>query len=82
MAFERLLEIGKRETAIDKTETMTTSWKDRQRRGILCGELNCLEVKNAEHPELFTACSSIRGTLFGRIKLFGGATRTVLDEPQ
>ncbi|KAG0355597.1 hypothetical protein BGZ54_001094, partial [Gamsiella multidivaricata] len=67
-----------------------------------------LESKIADHPELFTSCSSIRETLglflfchhlldapsavlendaqlveaaFGRIKLFGSAARTVLDEP-
>ncbi|KAF8927104.1 hypothetical protein BGZ47_002336 [Haplosporangium gracile] len=107
-AIEGILEIGEWDTAIDKTETMITSWKDRQRRGNLCGELNRLETKIANHPELFTSCSSIRETLglflfrhrlldassielenevqlveaaFGRIKIFGGAARTVLDEP-
>ncbi|KAF9086005.1 hypothetical protein BGX29_001653 [Mortierella sp. GBA35] len=87
---------------------MITSWKDRERRGNLCGELNRLKTKIANHPELFTSCSSVRETLglflyrhhlldapstvlendvqlveaaFGRIKLFGGTARTVLDEP-
>ncbi|KAH7054853.1 hypothetical protein BKA57DRAFT_524301 [Linnemannia elongata] len=107
-SLEGILETNKWEIAIDKTETMITSWKDRQRRGNLCGELNRLEAKISEHPELFTSCSSIRETLgfflyrhylldapstvlennvqlveaaFGRIKLFGGTARTVLDEP-
>lgn len=70
--------------------------------------LYSLETKIANHPELFTSCSSVRETLglflhrhhlldapstvlendvqlveaaFGRIKFFGGAARTVLDEP-
>ncbi|KAF9271311.1 hypothetical protein BGZ74_006202, partial [Mortierella antarctica] len=51
------------ETAINNTEIMITSWKDRERRGNLCGELNRLETKIAEHPELFTSCSSLRETL-------------------
>ncbi|KAF9994042.1 hypothetical protein BGZ80_001265 [Entomortierella chlamydospora] len=106
--IEGILETGKWETAINNTETMITSWKDRERRDNLCGELNRLETKIANHPELFTSCSSIRETLglflfrnrlldasltvlenevqlveaaFGRIKLFEGAARTVLDEP-
>ncbi|KAG0279172.1 hypothetical protein BGZ97_009614 [Linnemannia gamsii] len=37
---EGILETGKWDTAIERTETMITSWKDRQRRGNLCGELN------------------------------------------
>ncbi|KAF8924145.1 hypothetical protein BGZ47_004184, partial [Haplosporangium gracile] len=96
------------EHVIDITETMITSWKERERRGNLCGELNRLERKIADHPELFKSFSSIRDTLglflfrhnlldateivleneahlieaaFGRIKLFGGTARTVLDEP-
>ncbi|KAG0314046.1 hypothetical protein BG000_005676, partial [Podila horticola] len=96
------------ETAINNTEIMITSWKDRDRRGNLCGELNRLESKIADHPELFTSCSSLRETLglflyryclldateivlenevqlveaaFGRIKIFAGTARTVLDEP-
>ncbi|KAF9201678.1 hypothetical protein BGZ59_002566 [Podila verticillata] len=96
------------ETAINNTEIMITSWKDRDRRGNLCGELNRLEAKIANHPELFTSSSSLRETLglflyryclldateivlenevqlveaaFGRIKIFGGTARTVLDEP-
>ncbi|KAG9062249.1 hypothetical protein KI688_006581 [Linnemannia hyalina] len=103
-----ILETGKWDTAIDKTETMITSWKDRERRGNLCGELKRLETKIANHPEFFTSYSSVRETLglflyrhhlldapstmlendvqlveaaFGRIKLFGGAARTALDEP-
>ncbi|KAG0272672.1 hypothetical protein BGZ95_011551 [Linnemannia exigua] len=107
-AIEGILETGRWDTAIDRTETMITSWKDRERRGNLCGELKRLESKIADHPEFFTSCSSIRETLglflfrhhlldapstvlendfqlveaaFGRIKLFGGAARTVLDEP-
>ncbi|KAF9317536.1 hypothetical protein BG006_003362, partial [Podila minutissima] len=89
-------------------KTGKPSWKDRARRGNLCGELNRLESKIADHPELFTSCSSLRETLglflyryclldateivlenevqlveaaFGRIKIFGGTARTVLDEP-
>ncbi|KAG9067273.1 hypothetical protein KI688_012055 [Linnemannia hyalina] len=96
------------ENAIDTTETMITSWKQRERRGNLCGELKRLESKMIEHPGLFKNLSSIRNNLalflfrhnlldateivleneahlieaaFGRIKLFGGAARTVLDEP-
>ncbi|KFH61880.1 hypothetical protein MVEG_12308 [Podila verticillata NRRL 6337] len=96
------------DTAINNTEIMITAWKDRARRGNLCGELNRLESKIADHPELFTSCSSLRETLglflyryclldateivvenevqlveaaFGRIKIFGGTVRTVLDEP-
>ncbi|KAG9063267.1 hypothetical protein KI688_004871 [Linnemannia hyalina] len=38
--FEGILEIVKWNAAIDKTETMITSWKDRERRGNLCGEFN------------------------------------------
>ncbi|KAG9062130.1 hypothetical protein KI688_006462 [Linnemannia hyalina] len=107
-AIEGMLEIRKGDTAIDKTETMITSWKDRQRRGNLCGERNRVETKIADHPDLFTSCSLMRETLglflfrhqlldapstvlesdvqlaeaaLGRIKLFGGAARAVLDEP-
>ncbi|KAG0313669.1 hypothetical protein BG000_005781, partial [Podila horticola] len=96
------------ETVINNTEVMITAWKDRKRRGNLCGELDRLESKIADHPELFTSCSSLRETLglflyryclldateivleneiqlveaaFGRIKIFGGTARTVLDEP-
>ena len=39
-AIEGILETDRWDIAIDKTETMITSWKDRQRRGNLCGELN------------------------------------------
>ncbi|KAF9572409.1 hypothetical protein BGW38_008530, partial [Lunasporangiospora selenospora] len=105
---EGILETGDWETAIDTTETMITSWKDRHRRGKLCGELIRLEDKIAKNPELFSSCSSIKESLglflyrqrlldapstmlendvqlveaaFGRIKLFGGSARTVLDEP-
>ncbi|KAG0265886.1 hypothetical protein BGZ95_003186 [Linnemannia exigua] len=96
------------ENVISVTENMITSWKERERRGNLCGELNRLERKIADRPELFKSFSSIRDTLglflfrhnlldateivleneahlieaaFGRIKLFGGTARTVLDEP-
>ncbi|KAF9176476.1 hypothetical protein BGZ50_000587, partial [Haplosporangium sp. Z 11] len=96
------------EAAIDEVEDMLTSWKERNRRGNLCGELERLETKMAQHPEQFTSVSSIREILglylfryslldaaeivleneaqlveaaFGRIKIFGGAARTVLDEP-
>ncbi|KAF8924462.1 hypothetical protein BGZ47_004000, partial [Haplosporangium gracile] len=96
------------ENVIDITETMITSWKERERRGNLCGELKRLESKMIEHPDLFKDLSSIRNTLalflfrytlldvteivlqneahlieaaFGRIKLFEGVARTVLDEP-
>ncbi|KAF9145341.1 hypothetical protein BGX30_009351 [Mortierella sp. GBA39] len=107
-AIEGILEMDKFDTAIDKTETIITSWKDHRRRGNLCGELNRVETKIANHPELFTSCSSARETpelflyrhrlldapskvlendvrlveaAFGRIKLVGGAARTVLYEP-
>ncbi|KAI8356979.1 hypothetical protein B0O80DRAFT_446273 [Mortierella sp. GBAus27b] len=107
-AIEGILETGDWEIAIDNTETMITSWKDRHRRGNLCGELIRLENKIANHPELFSSCSSIKESIglflyrhrlldapstvlendvqlveaaFGRIKLFGGTARTVLDEP-
>ncbi|KAF9376201.1 hypothetical protein CPB97_010991 [Podila verticillata] len=110
-AIEGIIKTGKPndwETAINNTEIMITSWKDRDRRGNLCGELNRLEAKIANHPELFTSSSSLRETLglflyryclldateivlenevqlveaaFGRIKIFGGTARTVLDEP-
>ncbi|KAF9275530.1 hypothetical protein BGZ88_002278, partial [Linnemannia elongata] len=110
-AIEGIIKTGepkKWEAVINITETMLTSWKERERRGNLCGELNRLERKIADHPELFKSFSSIRDTLglflfrhnlldateivleneahlieaaFGRIKLFGGAARTVLDEP-
>ncbi|KAG0247321.1 hypothetical protein BG011_001681, partial [Mortierella polycephala] len=39
-AIEGIFEIGKWNTAIDKTATMITSWMDGERRGNLCGELN------------------------------------------
>lgn len=39
-AIEVILKIGKWDIAIDKTETMTTSWMDREHRGNLCGEVN------------------------------------------
>ncbi|KAF9978798.1 hypothetical protein BGZ65_006848 [Modicella reniformis] len=101
-AVESILETGDWETAINNTEIMITSWKDRHRRG------NILEDKIAKHPEPFTSCSSIKESpglffnrhrlldatltmlendvqlveaVFGRIKLFGGSARTVLDEP-
>ncbi|KAG0247082.1 hypothetical protein BG011_002071, partial [Mortierella polycephala] len=93
---------------IKYTEAMITSWKDRERRGNLCGEILRLENKIAQNPKNFTSCSSLRETLglflfryclldateivleidvqlveaaFGRIKIFGGRARTVLDEP-
>ncbi|KAG0083635.1 hypothetical protein BGZ93_001680, partial [Podila epicladia] len=96
------------ESEINDTETMITSWKDRERRGNLCGEILRLENKIAQNPKDFTSCSSLRETLglflfryclldateivlenevqlveaaFGRIKIFGGTARTVLDEP-
>ncbi|KAI1290548.1 hypothetical protein EDD11_009178, partial [Mortierella claussenii] len=96
------------ETVINNTETMLISWKDRERRGNLCGEITRLEDKISKHPKDFASCSSIKETLglflfrhnlldateivlesdvhlveaaFGRIKLFGGAARTVFDEP-
>ncbi|KAI8355366.1 hypothetical protein B0O80DRAFT_449081 [Mortierella sp. GBAus27b] len=110
-AIEGIIKTGRPsewETTINNTEIMITAWKDRARRGNLCGELNRLESKIADHPELFTSCSSLRETLglflyryclldateivledevqlveaaFGRIKIFGGTARTVLDEP-
>ncbi|KAG0326401.1 hypothetical protein BG004_002986 [Podila humilis] len=110
-AIEGIIKTGRLnawETTINDTEIMLTSWKDRTRRGNLCGELNRLENKIANHPEHFTSCSSLRETLgvflfryclldakeivledevqlveaaFGRIKLFGGKARTVIDEP-
>ncbi|KAG0314652.1 hypothetical protein BG000_005475, partial [Podila horticola] len=110
-AIEGIIKIGKPnewEATIDNTESMITAWKQRERRGNLCGELNRLESKIADHPELFASCSSLRETLglflyryclldateivmenevqlveaaFGRIKIFGGTARTVLDEP-
>ncbi|KAF9401336.1 hypothetical protein BGZ94_005241, partial [Podila epigama] len=87
---------------------LLTSWKDRDLRGNLCGELLRLEAKFNDHPNEFKNMTSIRDTLglflfrcnlldateivleneaylveaaFGRIKLFGGAARTVIDEP-
>ncbi|KAG0338494.1 hypothetical protein BG005_003700, partial [Podila minutissima] len=110
-AIEGIIKTGEPrewETVINNTEVMITAWKDRKRRGNLCGELDRLESKIADHPELFTSCSSLRETLglflyryclldateivleneiqlveaaFGRIKIFGGTARTVLDEP-
>ncbi|KAF8924492.1 hypothetical protein BGZ47_003981, partial [Haplosporangium gracile] len=110
-AIEGIIKTGVPDTwenAIDITETMITSWKERERRGNLCGELKRLESKMIEHPDLFKNLTSIRNTLalflfrynlldateivleneahlieaaFGRIKLFGGVARTVLDEP-
>ncbi|KAF9323663.1 hypothetical protein BG006_001252, partial [Podila minutissima] len=110
-AIEGIIKTGVPDTwenVIDVTETMITSWKERERRGNLCGELKRLESKMIEHPDLFKNMSSIRNTLalflfrhtlldaseivleneahlietaFGRIKLFGGVARTVLDEP-
>ncbi|KAI8357599.1 hypothetical protein B0O80DRAFT_292378 [Mortierella sp. GBAus27b] len=110
-AIEGIIKTGVPDTwenVIDITETMITSWKERERRGNLCGELKRLESKMVEHPNLFKNVTSIRNTLalflfrynlldateivleneahlieaaFGRIKLFGGVARTVLDEP-
>ncbi|KAG0325768.1 hypothetical protein BG004_003121 [Podila humilis] len=65
-AIEGIIKTGVTDTwenAIDTTEMIITSWKDRERRGNLCGELNRLEAKIANHPELFTSCSSLRETL-------------------
>lgn len=36
-AIESIIETGKWETAIDNTETMITTWKDRDRRRNMCG---------------------------------------------
>ncbi|KAG0315150.1 hypothetical protein BGZ97_008544 [Linnemannia gamsii] len=58
-----ILETGKWDTAIERTETMIRSWKDRQRRGNLCGELNCLQTKIDDNPKLFTSCPSIKESL-------------------
>ncbi|KAI7821192.1 hypothetical protein BC939DRAFT_494164 [Gamsiella multidivaricata] len=85
---------------------LTRLRKDQRR--LITESSMILESKIADHPELFTSCSSIRETLglflfchhlldapsavlendaqlveaaFGRIKLFGSAARTVLDEP-
>ncbi|KAF9580290.1 hypothetical protein BGW38_003128 [Lunasporangiospora selenospora] len=106
------------EIAIDTTETMITSWKNRHRQGNMCEELIRLEDKITKYPELFTSRSSIKefftsrasikeslglflyrhrlldapstmlendmqlvGAVFGRVKLFGGLARTVLDQP-
>ncbi|KAF9981364.1 hypothetical protein BGZ75_007369 [Mortierella antarctica] len=110
-AIEGIIQTGVPDTwenVIDTTEIMLTSWKERERRGNLCGELKRLETKMLEHPDIFKNVSSIRNTLalflfrfnlldateivleneahlieaaFGRIKLFGGVARTVLDEP-
>ncbi|KAF9111760.1 hypothetical protein BGX30_007481, partial [Mortierella sp. GBA39] len=63
MAIEGILETSKWDVAIDKTETILTYWKDRQRQGNLCGEFNCLDARLTEHPELFTSCPSIKETL-------------------
>ncbi|KAG0279026.1 H(+)-transporting V1 sector ATPase subunit A [Linnemannia gamsii] len=62
------------EAEINDTEAMITSWKDRERRGNLCGEILRLENKIAQNSKLVEAA-------FGRIKIFGGTARTVLDEP-
>ncbi|KAG0014290.1 hypothetical protein BGZ81_000539 [Podila clonocystis] len=98
-AIEGIIKTGRPsewETTINNTEIMITAWKDRARRGNLCGELNRLESKIADHPELFTSCSSLRETLGLFLyryclldateivlenEIFGGTARTVLDEP-
>ncbi|KAF9119193.1 hypothetical protein BGX30_004020 [Mortierella sp. GBA39] len=111
MAIEEIISHGdpvKWESKINDTEATITSWKDRKRRGNLCGEILCLESKITQNPDDFTSRTSLRETLalflfrycmlnvteivledevqlveaaFGRMKIFEGAARTVLDEP-
>ncbi|KAF9105154.1 hypothetical protein BGX27_009785 [Mortierella sp. AM989] len=65
-AIEGIIRAGdpkKWESIIDNTEAMLTSWKDRERRGNLIGELMRTTSKIAKHPEQFASCSSIEETL-------------------
>ncbi|KAF9901336.1 hypothetical protein EC991_006263 [Linnemannia zychae] len=94
--IEGILENGKWDTAIERTETVITPWKNRQHGENLCGELNRLETKIADNLKPFTSWPSIMEllefylfhhhlldttlTAFGHIELLGGISRTVLNE--
>ncbi|KAF9115140.1 hypothetical protein BGX30_006395 [Mortierella sp. GBA39] len=98
-AIEAIPEMGKWDTAINKIESMITSWKDRGRRvwntrstNILALHLVLLDQGDARalplrHHVLDAPSTVLENdaqlvdAAFGRIKLFGGTARTVLDEP-
>ncbi|KAF9900802.1 hypothetical protein BX616_002494 [Lobosporangium transversale] len=47
------------EKIIGNTESMLTSWKDKERRGNLCGESIRVVFKVPKHTEQSKSCSSI-----------------------
>ncbi|KAF9416857.1 hypothetical protein BGZ76_004592, partial [Entomortierella beljakovae] len=56
-------ELNKWEEIINNTEAMLSSWKDKERRGNLVGELLRVQSKMSNYPEMFTSYSSIEETL-------------------
>ncbi|KAG0364827.1 hypothetical protein BGZ54_007115 [Gamsiella multidivaricata] len=87
-AIEGIISSGdatKWESEINDAETMLTSWKDRERRNNLCGEILRLENKIAQHLEQFTSCLSIRealGLFLFRHRLLDAAEIILEDEAQ
>ncbi|KAF9198247.1 hypothetical protein BGZ49_001001 [Haplosporangium sp. Z 27] len=110
--WEEIIKTGdpeKWKTVINDTEIMLTSWKERERRGNLCGKLVRFRPNTKwRNIQRLPKDIFIRDTLglflfrynlldvteivleneaylveavFGRIKLFGGTARTVIDEP-
>ncbi|KAF9176745.1 hypothetical protein BGZ49_005996, partial [Haplosporangium sp. Z 27] len=70
------------ERIIDDTESMLTSWKDKERRGNLIGELLRVQSKISSHPEQFKSYSSLEETLglFLYRWYILGETRFILED--
>ncbi|KAF9897364.1 hypothetical protein BX616_005729, partial [Lobosporangium transversale] len=65
-AIEGIIRTGnpnKWESIIDDTESMLTSWKEKERRGNLISELLRVQSKIAKHQEQFKSCSNMEETL-------------------
>ncbi|KAF9408943.1 hypothetical protein BGZ76_005771, partial [Entomortierella beljakovae] len=74
---------AKWETIITNTEAMLSSWKDKERRGNLVGELLRTTNKMKNHPEQFSSFSSIEDTLelfLYRWYLLGETAFTILED--
>ncbi|KAF9085958.1 hypothetical protein BGX27_003294 [Mortierella sp. AM989] len=85
LAIEGIIRTGdpnKWESIIDNTEDMLSSWKDKERRGNIIGEILRTSSKMAKHPDQFTSCSSIEETL--QLFLYRwfilGETRLILED--